>query len=115
MRRPDNPRFPHTCTITRCAVHSPLVDELAEDEIVIYDGECRAYEKNTTSDKGEVITSNRGLSLPIDRAGWSALGYVPSEGDRVIVNRGVYTESGVVVDKNPSNFGGTHIVWRYDR
>lgn len=113
MSRPDNPRFPHHCTITRASEHDPLQDE--GDEVVIYDGECRAYDKNTTTDKGDVITSYRGLSLPIDREGWQELGVVPKEGDAIVVDRGGYKEYGRVIDKNPANFRGTHLVWKYGR
>ena len=41
----------------------------AEDsqETVIYEGECRSYKINTTSDKGEVVSSERGLALPLNQ------------------------------------------------
>lgn len=146
MERPDNPRYPHTCTIWRQIVDSPLDDEdisvllnndpLSDEEltgesidsgeeitenqtkvdkIVIYDGECRAYDKHTTSDRGDVITSYRGLAIPMTRKDWEELGVVPMEGDEIRVDRGGYHEYGRVVDKNPGNFGGTHLVWRYGR
>ena len=115
MTRPDNPRFPHYCKITRPEAHDPLKDESEDGEIVVYEGKCRAYDKNTVSDKGDVITSNRGLAVPVTREGWVALGIAPKEGDRVYVDRGSFTEYGTVVDKNPANFGGTHILWKYDR
>jgi len=85
------------------------------EETLIYEGECRAYDKNTTSDKGEVITSYRGLSIPVTREGWTEIGVVPMEGDKVVVNRGGYEEYGLVIDKNPANFGGTHLIWKYGR
>ena len=99
----DNPRFPHHCRITRTGEHDPLASE------------CRVYEKNTTSDRGDVITSNRGLALPVDRKGWIERGVVPFEDDYVVVDRGGYEESGKIIDVNPANFGGTHIIWRYGR
>lgn len=85
---------------------------------VIYEGECRSYKINTTSDKGEVITSQRGLALPLNQDGWDLLGVVPKEGDEVIVVHGTtHREYGYVVDKNVANasFAGTHLVWRYGR
>lgn len=84
---------------------------------VIYEGACRSYEKNTTSDRGDIITSFRGLSLPLNQHDWTKLGYAPQEGDEVAVDRGAYKEYGRVVDKNPAtaSFAGTHIVWRYGR
>lgn len=85
------------------------------DFTLIYEGECRAYDKHTTSDKGELITSYRGLALPMTREDWTKLGVFPLEGDRIIVDRGGYVEYGQVVDKNPANFGGTHLVWKYGR
>lgn len=111
--RPKNPRFPHQCTIKRAVDDDPMQDE--DEKVVIYEGKCRVYDKNTTSDKGEVVNSYRGLSLPIDREGWIEIGNVPREGDMVEVNRGTHTESGRVIDVNPGNFGGTHLVWKYGR
>lgn len=113
MARPSNPRFPHTCIITRPKEVGPMQDE--EEVEIIYEGVCRAYEKNTTSDRGDVITSSRGLSLPLTREDWNERGLIPQEGDSVVVNRGSYDEYGRVIDKNPGNFGGTHLVWRYGR
>lgn len=141
MKRPDNPRYPHTCIIWRQITDGPLQDEdfdydpLADDssdedqasssassegsdgptKVIIYNGECRAYDKNTTSDRGDVTTSLRGLALPMTREDWERLGMVPMEGDEIWVNRGGYKEYGKVIDKNPANFGGTHLVWRYGR
>ena len=91
----------------------PMVDE--SREIVIYEGACRAYDKNTVSDKGDVMASFRGLSLPVDRKGWMAMETVPREGDEVVVDRGTHKEIGRVVDVNPANFRGTHLVWKYGR
>ena len=138
----ENPRYPHTCRILRYAQTDPMEDQpteldddpMADEEettdgeesgdpasdipesvTVIYEGECRAYDKHTTSDRGEVVTSYRGLALPFTREDWEKLGVVPQEGDKVIINRGGYEEYGQVVDKNPSNFGGTHLIWKYGR
>ena len=124
MRAPvNNPRFPHTCRILRKVSESPLddeenftpMDEKADAGTVIYEGPCRSYEKHTTSDRGEVITSYRGLALPLTQDDWTRLGIVPEEGDEVAVNRGSHKEYGRVVDKNPANFHGTHLTWRYGR
>ena len=138
MSIPANPRFPHYCRITRVENKGPMEDQKVEydpmadepddvqngepdgeqeeaEETLIYEGECRAYDKNTTSDKGEVITSYRGLSIPVTREGWTEIGVVPMEGDKVVVNRGGYEEYGLVIDKNPANFGGTHLIWKYGR
>lgn len=85
---------------------------------VIYEGECRSYKINTTSDKGEVITSQRGLALPLNQDGWDALGVVPMEGDEIVVVHGTtFKEYGRVIDKNvaTASFAGTHLVWRYGR
>lgn len=84
---------------------------------VIYEGECRSYEKNTTSDKGDVITSYRGLALPLMQDDWDELGVFPQEGDEVIVVHGTMQEYGRVVDKNIANasYAGTHVIWRYGR
>lgn len=85
------------------------------DSIIIYEGICRSFEKHTTSDRGEVITSYRGLALPLTQDDWTRLGVVPEEGDEIAVDRGAYREYGHVVDKNPANFHGTHLTWRYGR
>lgn len=85
---------------------------------VIYEGECRSYKINTTSDKGEVITSQRGLALPLNQDGWDELGVVPMEGDEIVVVHGTtFKEYGRIVDKNvaTASFAGTHLVWRYGR
>ena len=86
-----------------------------EDEVVVYEGSCRAYDKNTTTSKGEVITTNRCLSLPVTREGWIERGVSLREGDVVVVDRGGYEEHGSIIDKNPGNFGGTHLIWKFDR
>lgn len=113
MERPNNPRFPHTCIITRAVDGGAMVDE--SETTTVYSGACRAYEKNTTSDRGEIITSMRGLSIPVTLTDWEVRGDCPREGDYVEVTRGGYVEYGTVVDKNPANFGGTHLIWRYGR
>lgn len=85
---------------------------------VIYEGVCRSYKINTTSDKGEVITSERGLALPLNQDGWDELGVVPKEGDEIVVVHGTtHKEYGRVIDKNVANasFAGTHLTWRYGR
>ena len=143
-----NPRFPHWCRIIRKTASSPLVEEggftpldgydplggdvavtsssssssssdgETVDETVIYEGACRSYEKNTTSDKGEVISSQRGLSIPLNQDDWDSLGVVPMEGDEVVVVHGnTHEEYGRVSDKNTAtaSYAGTHIIWRYGR
>lgn len=82
---------------------------------VIYEGKCRGYEKNTTSDRGEVITSYRGLALPLTQDEWTELGMAPQEGDELVVDKGAFKEYGRVIDVNPANFHGTHLTWRYGR
>lgn len=94
-------------------------DTVEDSQItVIYEGVCRSYKINTTSDKGEVITSQRGLALPLNQDGWDELGLVPKEGDEIVVVHGTtFKEYGRVVDKNvaTASFAGTHLVWRYGR
>ena len=86
--------------------------------IVIYEGQCRSYKINTTSDKGVVITSQRGLALPLNQDEWDSLGLVPKEGDEIVVVHGeTFKEYGRVVDKNvaTASFAVTHLIWSYDR
>lgn len=107
----NNPRFPHTCKITRgVPSDDPMEDE--QEPVVIYEGPCRGYEKNTTSISGEIITTNRGLSLPKSKDEWQR-DVVPQEGDIVEVDYGPYTEHGKVIDKMVANFHGTHVIWKY--
>lgn len=124
-----NERFPHWCRIVRKSTEDPMEDEsdfsplscsspLPDDGEVIYEGRCRSYKINTTSDKGDVITSQRGLSLPLNQEGWDMLGSVPCEGDEVVVVHSPrFREYGRVIDKNvaTASFAGTHLVWRYVR
>lgn len=122
--RVDNPRFPHKCRILRRAATGPLEDEktfspidaaVGDGVAVIYEGRCRSYDKHTTSDSGEVITSYRGLSLPVTLADWEALGESPREGDELAVDRGTRVEYGRIADISAANFHGTHLLWRYGR
>jgi len=86
--------------------------------VVIYEGECRSYKVNTTSDKGEIISSQRGLALPLNQDGWDELGTIPMEGDEIVVVHGTtFKEYGRVIDKNvaTASFAGTHLIWRYGR
>lgn len=124
----NNPRYPHWCRIVRKTVEDPLEDEddftpLDSDTLdssqssVIYEGICRSYEKNTTSDKGEVIVSSRGLALPLIQDDWISRGVCPMEGDEVVVDHGAFQEYGSIIDKNvaTASYAGTHIIWRYGR
>ena len=111
-----NNRFPHWCRIIRKESETPMDDQ--DEGTVIYEGECRSYKINTTSDKGDIITSQRGLALPLNQDGWDARGVVPKESDEVVVVHGeTHKEYGTVIDKNVANasFAGTHLVWRYGR
>ena len=125
--RENNPRFPHTCVITRPAVNSnPLEDE--QESVVIYEGQCRSFDFHTTDSRGEVITSTRKLSLPVRQNEWVSIDdnsssstvdlsdkwLIPLEGDSIIVDKGSHREYGIVVDKMPSNLG-THLIWRFVR
>lgn len=107
----DNPRYPHKCTITRQRETDAMFDE--SESVVIYDGECRSFSKTTVSDSGEVITSLRVLSIPTLQSEWTE-DTVPREGDIVHVDKGSFTEDGIVVDKEPTNLG-THVLWRDDK
>lgn len=129
-----NPRFPHYCVITRNLVSDPMEDTDAsgfnsamDDEAVvienevestpkkkeIYKGKCRSYNRETVADNGDVVTSYRGLALPVLQDEWTA-DTIPCEGDVIEVQRKGYKECGIVVDKTPGNFG-THLIWKYAR
>ncbi len=106
-----NPRYPHTCVITRLGNSSPRADQ--GEGTIIYEGICRSYDVQTTSDSGEVVTSNRKLALPQKQDEWTEE-TIPQEGDIVVVSKFGFTEKGIVVDKMPTNLG-THILWKYGR
>lgn len=108
----DNPRFPHKCKIIRHSDNGdPMTDE--DEGIVIYEGECRGYDKLTTSIGGDVISSYRELSLPLTQWEWRK-DTIPQEGDRIELDKGSYVEKGEVVDRMLGNFG-THLLWKYVR
>ena len=108
----DNPRFPHWCRITRPVENTnPMVDEQTEQ--VIYEGECRSFDNHTTSQRGDVITTARKLSLPVRQQEWDCR-MIPLEGDSIEVCKLSHKEYGIVKDKMPGNLG-THIIWEYVR
>lgn len=117
-----NPRFPHTCEIYRTILASggsvsddPDVDEDDGQQtarLVCYSGKCRSYDHDTTSDKGDVITQVRTLALPVKQDEWTRDG-VPHKGDWVSVDKGSFTEGGIVIDVRPNNLG-TDLLWRYN-
>jgi hypothetical protein len=108
----NNPRFPHSCEIIRFAKsEDPMSDE--ETGIVIYKGSCRGYSKLTTSVSGEVLSSYRGLALPLKQDEWTS-DTIPQEGDKIVLDKGSYKEYGEVIDRMPGNLG-THLLWRYVR
>ena len=138
MTRVNNPRFPHTCRILRApdtepmedepqvANDDPMADESEEGEeiqqtqaskkkedTVIYEGLCRGYNRETTSDNGDVNASYRMLALPTKQDEWTDE-TIPREGDKIELQRFGYTEYGQVIDRRPGNLG-THLLWKYVR
>lgn len=132
--KPNNPRYPHVCTIThfenndpmedqQVVIDDPMFDELMNDyngdsgddesgnensSYVVYDGICRSGAKNTTSDAGDVITSTRRISIPLTLNDWDRREYKPMVGDAVKVYKaGVVYETGQVLDFQPGNLGTT--------
>lgn len=122
MTKINNPRFPHTCKIYRTVVKGngdvaddPNVDEddaEQTEEVVCYEGRCRSYDHDTTSDRGDVITQVRILALPLKQDEWTR-DTVPQKGDLVKVNKISFDESGTIIDVRPNNLG-TNIFWRYN-
>lgn len=111
----NNPRFPHTCKITRAVNSDPMEDEFNEAVLskTVYEGECRAFNRDTVSDNGDVVTSYRKLALPLKQDEWTEENVV-REGDRIEVQKFGFVEKGVVIDIYPSNLG-THLIWKYAR
>lgn len=120
MAKINNPRFPHSCRIYREVVSreivgdDPDVDEDDEqvEETTCYEGKCRSYDQDITSDRGDVITQRRMLALPMKQGEWTESN-VPKKGDKVEVDKGSFKEWGAVIDVRPNNLG-TNIVWRYN-
>lgn len=112
MARPDNPRFPHTCRITR---QVDSIDPMAgkQPAVVIYEGVCRGYNRDTITDNGDVNASHRYLSLPVKQDEWTEE-TIPQEGDRIELQKFGYVEYGEVTDRRPGNLG-THLLWKYVR
>lgn len=114
----NNPRFPHTCKISRVVsspsdARSPRDDDDEQSLVVIYEGVCRSFDYHTTSSNGDVISSNRKLALPQKQDEWTEE-TIPQEGDIVEVQKKGFTEYGLVKDIMPGNLG-THILWNYGR
>lgn len=113
MEHLNNPRFPHSCVISRRVDDDdPMTDDGAVE--TIYSGICRSFDFHTTTDAGDVLTSTRKLSLPVRQDEWDEEHPIPQEGDSIVVDKGSYLEYGIVVDRMPGNLG-THILWRYGR
>ena len=92
---------------------SPKTSDEKKKYTVIYEGICRGYNRDTTSDNGDVNTSYRMLALPLKQDEWTDE-TIPREGDRIELHRFGYTEYGQVIDRRPSNLG-THLLWKYVR
>lgn len=88
-------------------------EQSGEPYTVIYEGECRSYNRDTIPDNGAVSASVRMLALPTKQDEWTDE-TIPREGDRIILQRFGYTEYGEVIDRYPGNLG-THLMWRYVR
>lgn len=107
----NNPRFPHTVTITRGGTFDPFGTSESPDYTVVYEGECRSYQQEYVKTSGTVAQSVRCLAIPIAYGEWEN---IPLENDIVVVDLSSHTETGRVIDKQPNNFG-TDIYWAYER
>lgn len=88
-------------------------EEPTSEVIVLYEGPCRGYNRDTTSDNGDVNASYRYLALPFKQDEWTDE-TIPREGDKIELQKFGYTEYGQIIDIRPSNLG-THILWKYVR
>ena len=100
------------CRILRYADTDPMQDQ-PEEAVVLFEGVCRSFNRDTVSDNGDVITSYRTLALPLKQDEWTEE-TMPLEGDKVEVIKNGFKEYGQVIDKRPGNLG-THILWKYVR
>lgn len=87
--------------------------EPSSEVVVLYEGVCRGYNRDTTSDNGDVNASYRNLALPLKQDEWTEQN-IPREGDKIELHKFGYTEYGQIIDIRPSNLG-THILWKYVR
>jgi len=104
-----NPRHPHRALIKREDMSDPF--NPAGNEIIIYDGVCRSYQRNIVTPKGEILNNVRTLSIPIKRDDWNV---IPIEGDYVEVHIGSIIEWGHIIDKQVHNLG-TDLTWSFGR
>lgn len=98
--KPDNPRFPHRCTIYK------MEDETSFSEgkkVIFYEGECRKYGNTSlrTFKVENVIKADYALSIPGIHEGIKT-GYLIDVTDRVRT----FTEC-MVADCYPGNLGTT--------
>lgn len=136
LRYPDTEAMEDQPPVSDTNVEDPMADDPMADEVeqnvnqensdpqeetpteekkykVLYEGVCRGFNRDTTSDNGDVNTSYRTLALPLKQDEWTDEN-IPREGDRIELYRFGYTEYGEVIDRRPSNLG-THLLWKYVR
>ena len=103
----DNPRYPHFVTITRLVVNdNPFSDE-EEEEVILYDGIGRVYTDTTTTGSTKMDYNRRKCSIPVRFDKWKE---EILDGDKILVNVGKISYSGVINDCEPDN-DRTVIYW----
>jgi hypothetical protein len=120
----NNPRFPHWITITRGIGDEQNPDPFGDEpeRETIYEGPGRSYTRSNLGSKGEVLTNEQVVALPVRQQDWTEKEVeegeeprpIPIVGDRVEVKRGAQTEYGDLTDVRPNNFG-TDLIFDYVR
>ena len=107
----ENPRYPHTVTITRLKVSDNPFDEGGDESVVLYSGVGRSYTDTTVNGDGKVDTNRRKAVIPIRFDMWAE---PILDGDMVRAEIGSIVEEGVVTDFEADN-QRTMIYWKYGR
>lgn len=121
----DNPRYPHTITITRKKDLSDSVNpftraEEGEENIIIYCGPGRAYTDTTTDGDKNVDRNKRKASIPVRFDKWGTTGQAdeykpwPMDGDTIETRKGNVYEKGRVKDFEPDN-DRSIVYWEFVR
>lgn len=109
--RIENPRYPHTVTITRLNVSENPFDEEGDETVVLYSGPGRSYTDTTVTGDGKVDTNRRKAVIPIRFDMWAE---PILDGDMIRSEIGSIVEEGVVSDMEADN-QRTVIYWEYGR
>lgn len=96
----NNPRFPHTVTITRTTGSFDPFTGVLQNEEEVFKGEGRYYKSTTTREKAGVLVSDYEASIPQLKVDIIA-------GDKILVEHRTGVIEGVIIDCYTGNLGTT--------